>query len=277
MVPQHMMQYAGLAAEHCFFGVGEQMGVPHYLVRLSGYAAHQFFAWAWASGYGRRLAGFNCTRVDVQFTEPERVDGLDLAAAGRELRRMSWPSHRGVRSRVDVWDNEDGLSTLYIGARTSQRFTRCYVKEDRQPGIDQGPKPAHLRYECEFKRDLAKRFWSSAVQHGPLFFASVLAGEIEVLPVPPGLERIFQHIGAVDGHRLRIIPQIPDDLRSLGWIIWQVAPALLRLRDSADFEVRRAACEFLEYCIGVSETEAQTLDRVVPGSMSRLQRLRLRL
>lgn len=108
------LQYKGHKSDdgRMFFGRGEQGRKPHQVVQFTGALAHddrEF--WMGLSG------AFYCTRLDLQVTilEPREHNGLQL------YKRL----HRKGKSYVE----SPGATTVYLGVRTSDLFTRIYEKE----------------------------------------------------------------------------------------------------------------------------------------------------
>lgn len=146
--PARWLQYKGYAAEHLFYGTGEQGGRRHYVFRQSGPDS------SWLSELGMEHQELYCTRLDLQRTikEPPEYDARDLYERLLELDR---------RSEVSIIQSATG-STIYLGNRTSAKFIRIYQKqlEHSVPGT-KGDKSKFLRFEFEFKKDVAKGIFSA--------------------------------------------------------------------------------------------------------------------
>lgn len=104
------LQYAGWRKDQFFIGMGEQNRKRHAIMQASGSFAEKIF---------RVLADFDgwyCTRIDIQRTV-KRPDWVELSVLFKLLGK------KGV-SLISSEEND----TLYLGARTSELFTRLYEK-----------------------------------------------------------------------------------------------------------------------------------------------------
>lgn len=154
-----------------FVGIGMQKrdgkNQEHYIIRASGeiadFVAKRLREVAWR--------GAKCTRIDVQMTmvEPHKM---------RLINHVRYVDPRKYR-HVSSAGKSGNLCTLYRGSRTSQRFHRCYEKEN-----DGGLR--FIRFETEFKGELAKEMYiklgASTDWEGLL--TSVLAYELQHYDVP---------------------------------------------------------------------------------------------
>jgi hypothetical protein len=126
------LQYKGHRSGGMFYGTGEQSEKRHYVADCSGPDSQYLYG----------LAGDNpkiyCTRIDLQITIPQ-PDEYEPFTAYAELKAASETSTSFIHS--------DTGSTIYIGARTGQRFARLYEK---RLGDDK-----YLRLEFEVKGRLA--------------------------------------------------------------------------------------------------------------------------
>lgn len=107
------LQYKGRRSDdgRLFFGVGEQNRRRHSIIQLSGGLAEEKQA-EWMTW----PASFYCTRLDLQVTilEPKEHDPDEL------YERLQRKAKSIVKS--------PGTATIYLGARTSDLFTRIYEK-----------------------------------------------------------------------------------------------------------------------------------------------------
>lgn len=134
--PAKWLQYKGQKSEQgIFYGHAEQNKRPHAIIQVSGLQAQKFY-----TTYKEQLDGWACTRIDVQLTR---------IAPGVELRPRLYQSIINRKKKASLIQSDTG-TTLYIGARTSDTYTRLYDKED-----------ALLRCEFELKGKQAKRAWAS--------------------------------------------------------------------------------------------------------------------
>lgn len=217
------LQYKGVSGASMFAGVarqGEDRRM-HTLLQVSGEAADRH------APAIRALAdkgGGKATRVDVQVTVPlTGRDEWDPSAWAEHLREGEW-GHR--RPSVTVILGESGMHTLYVGSRSSSRYTRFYVKEDDAGNV-------YLRYEVEYKQERAQYVWSLAADRARL--RGVLGGELDKLPLPRGF-------GVVDRIAEALAPGSPVPALAVGsggntwaWMHEAVTPALERLLASHEY------------------------------------------
>lgn len=144
-----LMQYSGWRFDHGFMGEGVQQERKHHLATVSGRQAHEF-----ARAIARRdaCAEYRCTRFDAQVTIgiPEGYNARSFA---------DWLRANDTRNRkILLYENGDGLDTVYIGSKTSDSFTRIYVK------VIAGVR--HLRYETQRRGEYARQAWSTVCETG---------------------------------------------------------------------------------------------------------------
>lgn len=130
------LQYHGWRREQVFLGTGYQEKRRHSIINISGYSADRNY---------RSLLCFDsyyCTRIDIQITILKPA-GIELAKVYDQLKKQE------IKASLISSEKND---TLYIGARTSDVFTRLYEK----------PLEAmHLRLEFEFKGKVARAIWKA--------------------------------------------------------------------------------------------------------------------
>jgi hypothetical protein len=118
-----IMQYTGRMFEieggTAFLGVAEQRGLFHYMLRLSGYAAEDRKGYVWSS---MRNYMVKVTRLDLQVTRP-----IDKSWSQWELVKRLKEKGRKT-GWIESGTKAVSFETVYIGSRTSERFTRIYVK-----------------------------------------------------------------------------------------------------------------------------------------------------
>jgi len=135
--PRHWLQYAGYgnADASIFMGSGEQQGERHYVFQCSGQKSQEFFGFI--MGLGLSNTAIYCTRLDIQQTIPHPPV---------LLRKVFKQNGR----KAKTWIESDS-QTIYIGSRTSDRFTRLYQKIDQH----------FLRLEHELKGKLARSVFAT--------------------------------------------------------------------------------------------------------------------
>lgn len=140
--PGHWLQYHGRRADDggIFHGQGRQNGKPHHIAHMSGERSDEWAKYFLGASWTDEVY---CTRLDLQVTIKEPVEH-----SGVELYNKV---HRKVKSIV----MSPGVTTVYIGARSSQLFIRIYEKV-----LDE----RFLRCEFELKQDYARNAWQSLVE-----------------------------------------------------------------------------------------------------------------
>lgn len=230
----NVMQYRGIKGDGYFFGSGYQADAQHFMLRLSGSVAHSFFLAA--ANYPRMLEQFKCTRADVQYTHDE-VPEQRLDEFGRLLEVAEWSAHKGRTPKLRWIHGDDGLDTLYIGARSSPRLQRIYIKP-----IDNHP---HLRWEVEYKEQLAANLWAVLLEVGVAALAGILSGEMAVVPlaVCPEFVKLATAVRAAPT-RLKLRRDDGDAMSAVCWLYSSVLPCVRRLQ-STDSKVQYFVREFL--------------------------------
>lgn len=205
-------RYEGAWLGSIFVGEGIQCESKHALVRVSGEDSHRAFSELVECGE------FKCTRLDVQITT-ELPAGYSARQLVDDLRAgQSGEYRRSVR----MIENDDGTDTVYIGSRDSDRFARLYVK------VIDGEK--YLRFEVEHKSSWAEIVSKTYIEQKDCL-ASVLMDFLTSIGVDDsqgvlrGLEKILDAVKA----GLLLPSVIRDDDKTMGWIMNQVTPAIIRL------------------------------------------------
>lgn len=220
-VSQKRMQYAGTGGQGFFFGKGKQRGDDHYMFVLSGIQA-AVLAPALATSMFARLA--NCTRIDIQLTLPAREDARKTGDLGHAIRKslMEGVGRVGKRPSVTIWDNEsDAGDTIYIGSRSSDKFVRIYDK------FGDGIK--FMRYEGEFKRNVADRIWSEFVTSEAALSNWITSTIINPIRELPEFEEMIEIMESKRTSDVWIEVEPRDNERTLRWLRQQVTPAAVRL------------------------------------------------
>jgi hypothetical protein len=138
--------------------------------------------------------------------------------------------------KVNVIRGEDGFDTIYIGTRSSPRFIRIYCKE--VAGV------RYVRFEVEFKEDLAKQAWNGVRLHGSASLGPLLRAELDSLPLGfvNALGGVYEATGEAEGQRLRAAYGDATWEKQLRWTRKQVAPTLEKLLASP---AREEVCKLL--------------------------------
>jgi hypothetical protein len=132
--PGKWLQYHGWRRDSFFIGTGQQKNIRHSIINISGHLADSQFEQLLP------IDTYYCTRIDLQITIPKPA-GVDLNVIYKGLKGSEIKSSC-IQSELN--------DTLYVGARTSDVFTRLYEKV-----LDQ----MYLRLEFEFKGKVARAIW----------------------------------------------------------------------------------------------------------------------
>lgn len=240
-VEGQQLQYAGERGTGYFAGHGSQRGKDHYLVSASGAFSHDVARLAEEAA--TVLDGVRCSRLDVQVTVPLPVGMVRLSKLGEGLRAGDFGSfrRRGAAARVDTINSHEGLDTVYIGARSSARFIRIYVKS-----IDG---KLFLRFEVEYKAELAVQAWDGLVTQGVGSLGPLLRSELDALPAAfvEALGGVYAACGGVSADRLRVVLGAPTWQAQLQWVMRQVWPTLEELMSTeAEYAIRQMMEDLLD-------------------------------
>lgn len=138
------MQYKGRKSESgIFHGSGMQKNRRHFIIECSGYASHEFALWISKHPVASRL-DFYCTRIDLQRTQQRPPEEHRLKA------------YKRLKGKKRLEQSDTGI-TLYVGARTSDTYTRIY---DKTKDL--------LRLEIELKGIRAKKTWMALLDGATL-------------------------------------------------------------------------------------------------------------
>lgn len=217
-----------------FWGFGTQQKVDHYMIISSGAAADTFgFAVSELVGLGE----YNVSRIDIQHT----IRLPDWYSARSCVDALRSGEFKGRQRKVTMIDNY-GNDTVYIGSRTSDSFTRIYVKDS-----------VWLRLEYEYKRSYATDAWSKVRRHGDKAKQGILYGELLKLPECPIVNLFKEHVRMDD-------PAAPSSEKIIStpnttylWLKRQVEPAVLRMLNS--HESREATLDLLRSWIDSRSNE----------------------
>lgn len=138
------LQYRGWYGDNSFYGIGEQNRKRHYVWRSAGPSSSVLYS------LSDELSNIYATRLDVQVTIPMPED-YDAFAV--------YQDYKDTHSRGTTIIESDTGSTVYFGARTSERFARLYTKVYAN-GVTEVER-AYLRLEFEFKGKTARAIFES--------------------------------------------------------------------------------------------------------------------
>lgn len=209
-----------------FVGVGLQNGRDHFMLQSSGDNAHDTFGLV-----NETLADpeTKCTRIDIQLTT--EVASFNSHTFYTICAFGEWPlKNPTLAPSPRVIMSKDGMDTVYVGNRQSERFHRWYVKRET---IDDD-EIRFLRFEVEFKGNRAKQI--IALLNDGESIASLLLGEYQRLPsAVHELPEVNKLGSSVKSHAEGLIVEtanVKTDTKTLRWIRRTVVPSLTRLLNS---------------------------------------------
>lgn len=208
-----LLGYSGRGNSICFLG---RRG-DGWLVRVSGAGAHEF------ARHVDPVLWF-CSRCDIAVDvwigyDPDQViqSAFEQAIASREA------SSAGFRRRVRLVDSGGDGNTLYLGARTSQVFSRLYNK-----GAESGDERYFgcLRLECQYNgataREVSKALDLRQFDRGAMVAAVVSCIGKAGVPIDISTGGVRPLEWSVDAPKT-------DDLKQVKWLREQVGPTARRL------------------------------------------------
>jgi hypothetical protein len=230
------MQYRGKQWYGVFYGISTQNKREHFMIRASGDRADELCAAVAES----ENCSPRCTRIDLQVTIPlpKNYSAYKLADA---LRKSEW---KGREREITLIESGDGLDTVYIGHRTSEDYTRIYVKE----AISR-----YLRYEVEFKGDKAAQVFTRVCLGGRAAIGSVLLSQFAKMPVTGtvGQTCLGEFLKDFDYRPLRAVERVTDPSSTMRWMEDSVSPAIYRMLNDSENSDRmgQMIMEWFEYAV----------------------------
>lgn len=173
------MQYTGSYwrsdAGSTFIGSAVQGEFVNYMLTGTSEMAPIVFDW--------KTEQARASRIDIQITLP-LPDGWKARDFHDALKNTKIAPDKKNPDDVQYWPNrrkpkltlyeDDGLDTVYIGARSGDRFHRWYVKRDKSGGL-------WLRFEVQFRGKRSHQVWKY-IQDGQTL-NKLLAAEYVRLPL----------------------------------------------------------------------------------------------
>lgn len=216
------LMYDGVIGDQFFVGTATQNGKDHHLFRFSGDLAD-------AVGFNPLRPSMDCSRIDLQMTMPVTEDTYTLfASAEPVISQHEGSGGRGKRGRkVNVILSPDGMCTLYVGNRQSERLYRIYVKEHSGD--------LFLRFEVEYKSKsgLAGRIYRE-ISKDPVAIVGYLVGELDTLPDHDLITGFKTQLKGVPADIMRYEKRLSDPNTTLLWLTKQVLPAFRRMLGNED-------------------------------------------
>lgn len=210
------------AAGSAFCGVGWQNGMPHYMVQVSGEMADDLLQPALTL---QKNGLAKATRIDLQVTVP-------YPAGWNQFDFLTRMNARGrMVNFAQSKDTQGRSETVYVGARTSERFTRIYVK------LTHGGEKL-LRLEVEYKGKRAAAMGRS-LRAGKRP-AEYLAHELQTTFKDKQLTAVFAPcLNGAQPHTERVKIST-NTQKTERWLLEQVLPAFVRTINAHDADQRVA-------------------------------------
>lgn len=210
-----IQMYSGFWVGSAFIGQGTQLNKNHYIARISGDKSSNVIHDLWSDGV-------KATRIDVQITKefPENYSARKFVDC---LRSGDWGTYK---RDLQLIENSDGLDTVYIGSRKTERFARMYVKSSLEGKF--------LRFEVEYKGEWANIISREYIKNYTVLSA-VLFDFINSLPLDDqGVLQGFLDLIS-DVRSGIVVPRrvVPDE-NTYSWLIEQVGPVIWRYLNDHD-------------------------------------------
>jgi hypothetical protein len=244
-MPAKIKGYDGQWGDGFFCGEGLQgrNGYAHWLFNLWGEMSDKVMFGGDLNKVGDK---FDCTRLDAQITLPWPHGNAFDAFYKSILVVKEWEQGKAKGARtIDPIVPPTGWCTLYVGAKTSDRRYRIYMKGEEDD--------LYIRFEAMYRRkkSYAGRAYD-AISNEPDSITRVIAEEIFSLPKEaPIVEPFHEFVKTITGKPLPKGSTRPTPDKTLNWLVRQVMPAFKRVLGNEDTRFTAAVilqdlCEFLE-------------------------------
>jgi len=215
MTEGKIKMYSGHWVGPAFIGQGLQKNKNHYIARVSGEFSNEVYKDLWSPDV-------KATRIDVQITKkiPENYSARKFIDS---LRSGNWGN---CERDLQLIENSDGLDTVYIGSKKSDKFARMYVKSTLEGKF--------LRFEIEYKGDWANAI-STAFSNDQNVLSNVLYDFINSLPLDSEgvLQEFLNLISDVRSGISKPRRVVPDD-NTYTWLVEKVSPVIWRFLNDHD-------------------------------------------
>lgn len=215
---QHkVMQYVGdrytVKGMNVFLGSGIQNGNYHHMLRISGALADEFSEY-WLPQVKNHIA--KATRLDLQITtaKPRGWSQYGLYSRMRE-------DGKNVSGLVGTTANGE---TVYVGSRSSARYTRIYEKGDDN---------ILLRFETEYKGKRAA-VMAQRLANGKETPAEYLRHEVQRTG-DNELNALYGHLLAKEGKTAKVVKETS---RRKKWLLETVLPSFTEYINSHEADVQ---------------------------------------
>ena len=207
--------YSGFWVDSSFVGQGLQGNKNHYIARVSGEFSNSVYHDLWSQNV-------KATRIDVQITK-KIPDNYSARKFIDSLRSGDWGTYE---RDLQLIENSDGLDTVYIGSKKSDRFARVYVKNSLEGKF--------LRFEIEYKGDWANTI-SQSFHDDQYVLSSVLFDFINSIPLDSeGVLQEFLDLISDVKSGISIPRRVISEESTYTWLIEQVSPVIWRYLNDHD-------------------------------------------
>jgi hypothetical protein len=219
------MQYEGIEKDNgVFIGIGwipresDEKGVKSRNVMLRTWGGTADDVWLSLSDEPVRV----CKRIDVQITIP-----LPFDYCARTLKDSLESGDWFGRKRICELIERDGLDTVGIGSRSSDRYIRIYVKLINEL--------RWLRFEVEYKQERAEEAYRIAGQGNRYLIGGMLRSELSQLPAVAdiGLLKLKDAL-SYSSVTVKAVQREKDKDGRLDWLRTAVSPCLIKLLNDHD-------------------------------------------
>lgn len=214
-IKSQIKMYSGYKTGSVFVGAGYQGDKEHFYSRISGEKSNELYREFYSPDV-------KTTRIDVQITKPLPIDYLARDFAD-DLRKGDWGSHK---MGIQLIENSNGLDTVYIGSRESEKYARFYVK--------MAGEELFLRFEIEYKGNWANLI-SEQYYADENLLSSVLYDFINGIP-KDNLGVIDGFLELLNGVKSGIIckRKVQNDDDTYDWIMTSCLPSIFRMLNDHD-------------------------------------------
>lgn len=194
-----VMQYEGWTNGEIFHGRAYQAGKEHYMIRASGSGSDELCREIIDFPERSNADLFYCTRIDLQRTIPSPSEWKP-----REIYDWIVEQKSGTSS---VIESETG-STVYVGARASDRFTRMYEKNYEK---------LYVRLEIELKGEYSRFTWAKILADGMTILPEMYTAHLQRINVPQWVKVCWQPMPDTDMD-IREHERLHNEGKQLKWL-----------------------------------------------------------
>jgi len=215
MTEGKIKMYSGHWVGSAFIGQGTQKEKNHYIARVSGEFSNEAYKKLWSPTV-------KATRIDIQITK-KMPDNYSARKFVDSLRSGKWGTYE---RDLQLIENSDGLDTVYIGSKKTDRFARMYVKNTSEGKF--------IRFEIEYKGDWANNI-SEAYNIDETVLSRILYDFVSSLPLDgEGVLQGFLDLISDVRSGIAISRRVVPTDNTYAWLIEQVGPVIWRFLNDHD-------------------------------------------